>query len=66
MRRARVLSQLFAPRATSPRGCFRYLWAAGEERLSAALVLLGLVALTPLAHASPGDSEISLPNCELS
>jgi len=66
MRRARVLSQPFAPRTTSPRGCFRYLWAAGEQCLSAALVLLGLVALTPLAHASPGDSEISLPNCELS
>src|SRR5262249_5654069 len=56
MHRARVSSQLFRARAASPRGRFWYLCVAGGQRLSTALVLLGLVALVPLAHASPGDS----------
>jgi hypothetical protein len=56
MRRALVLSQVFGARATSPRGCFWQLCVAGGQRLSTALVLLTLVALAPLAHASPGDS----------
>ncbi len=56
MHHAQVLSQLFAACGASPRGCFWYLCAAGGQHLSTALVLLSLVALAPLAHASPGDS----------
>lgn len=56
MHRSRALSQLFGARAASPRGCFWSLCAAGGQRLSTALVLLTLVALVLLAHASPGHS----------
>ena len=53
MHHARVLSQVFAACAASPRGCFWYLCAAGGQHLSTALALLSLVALAPLACASP-------------
>src|ERR1700757_163230 len=56
MRRARVLFQLVAACAATPRGCVWYLCVVGGQRLSTALVLLSLVALALLAHASPDDS----------
>jgi|SRR5215471_12882937 len=56
MHRTQPFPQLFRPCAASPRGCFWYMCVARGQRLSTALVLLHLVALAPLAHASPGDS----------
>src|SRR5262250_1187945 len=56
MHRAGVSSEVFGARAASPRGCFWHLCVAEGPRLSIALVLLTLVALAPLAHASPDDS----------